>query len=113
MIIIEARFARNQSPIFLNGELIEFFVTFSNKEDSDDYDPEDFDTLAWGSLQLNGYCQTKQLPNAANQLITTSKTCLASNNYSFFSTDLNILFCDLKLSPGESKSCKSNFIIIF
>lgn len=70
------------------------------------------ENLAWASVQINGYCKTQEfkLPTM-NQPHTLPKTSLNVHENSSLSTDPKILFCDLRLANGESRTC--NFQCLF
>lgn len=63
------------------------------------------ENLAWASVQINGYCKTQELaPHSQQQ--TLPKTSLNVHENSLLATDPKILFCDLRLANGESRTCK-------
>ena len=65
------------------------------------------ENLAWASVQINGYCKTQELKlPPANQPHSLPKTSLNVHENSHLSTDPKILFCDLRLANGESRTCK-------
>lgn len=65
------------------------------------------ENLAWASVQINGYCKTQEFKVAlANQSQTLPKTSLNIHENSHLSTSPKILFCDLRLANGESRTCK-------
>lgn len=61
--------------------------------------------LAWGSVQINGYCKTQHKIKEPVQSLP--KTSLNVHENSILSTEPKILFCDLRLANGESRTCKS------
>lgn len=71
------------------------------------------ENLAWATAQIHCYRsstqQDKQMETA--QPVFTAETALNTTNQGqgnvVIATDPKILFCDLRLSPGENKSCKS------
>lgn len=76
------------------------------------------ENLAWASVQINCLCLTNDSINFPSVMSVTkdekflgnSETsfapCLTDNGHVVLSTKPKILFCDVGLSPGESKSCK-------
>lgn len=68
------------------------------------------ENLAWASVQINGYCKTQEfkapLPNQPQSL---PKTSLNVHENSLLATDPKILFCDLRLANGESRTCKNDY----
>jgi RAB6A-GEF complex partner protein 2 len=66
------------------------------------------ENLAWASVQINGYCKTQEFKvPLPNQPLTLPKTSLNVHENSFLATDPKILFCDLRLANGESRTCKN------
>lgn len=67
------------------------------------------ENLAWASVQINGYCKTQETRNpASSSYPQTLPTSLNLQENSILSTDPKILFCDLRLANGESRTCKMN-----
>lgn len=73
------------------------------------------ENLAWATAQVHSYCVSSEDERftEANPGKTTGsgKTETALNTQQgqgnvVLETEPKILFCDLRLSPGESKSCK-------
>lgn len=62
--------------------------------------------LAWASVQINGYCKTQQQIKSPTQNYpqTLPKTSLNIHENSIIVTDPKILFCDLRLASGESRT---------
>lgn len=62
--------------------------------------------LAWASVQINGYCKLQQVKNLHQNYPpqTHPKTSLNIHENSIISTDPKILFCDLRLASGESRT---------
>lgn len=71
--------------------------------------------LAWASVQINGYCKTKQQIKSPTQTFPQSvqKTSLNIHENSMLSTEPKILFCDLRLANGDSRTCKNTKFITF
>lgn len=137
MIEIQAKLLRHQSAVYLSGEKVELFVTFTNRAHPEqrvaqsnewvEFLQFDFlthltlsiyaiirnimENLAWASVQILGYVKThehrNQLVESQNHNPTTS---LHVQDNSFLSTSPKILFCDLKLGKDESKTCKLTLI---
>lgn len=71
------------------------------------------ENLAWATAQIHCYRSlTQDEKNADNLRIFTAETTLNAANQGqgsiVMATEPKILFCDLRLSPGESKSCNIN-----
>jgi hypothetical protein len=64
--------------------------------------------LAWASVQINGYCKTqlhsKNAPQNSNHNLSVAKTSLKVAENCNLSTEPKILFCDLRLANGESRT---------
>ncbi|KAG5684509.1 hypothetical protein PVAND_013738 [Polypedilum vanderplanki] len=108
MIEIDAKLLRNQSAVFLCGETVEVFITISNhslpEHKISQSNVDAMEHLAWASVQINGYCKTQQVKNIQNIQQTLPKTSLNIHENSILSTEPKILFCDLRLANGESRT---------
>lgn len=117
MIEVTAKLIRGS--VYLSGESVECCITFSNpllpdhKIAQSHYDS--FESLAWASAQIHCQCTTDAKvhnQNVVQALVppTKSDTSLAiggpDSGKIEIATKPRILFCDLRLSPGESRSCK-------
>nr|XP_018907989.1 PREDICTED: RAB6A-GEF complex partner protein 2 [Bemisia tabaci] len=107
-------------PIFMPGETVGCSVTFTNPPVSTDKkshcNSEVLEVLAWASAQIHCLCSTndkisvpriKETSPGATSVInsdTSFMPCQGDKGQVVFSTTPRILFCDLSLSPGESKS---------
>lgn len=62
--------------------------------------------LAWASVQINGYCKTQQQLKSptTNFPQALPKTSLNIHENSIIVTEPKILFCDLRLASGESRT---------
>lgn len=85
------------------------------------------ENLAWGACQIHCYCNsTISLPESASasgithsgqpeSLPSMNDTSIAAamkgQGQVVFKTEPKILFCDLRLAPGETKSCKLKWIV--
>lgn len=71
------------------------------------------ENLAWATAQIHCYRSSTQLDRSNDNPIYTAETALSVSNQGqgnvVFVTDPKILFCDLRLSAGESKSCKHHY----
>lgn len=74
------------------------------------------ENLAWATAQIHCYRSSNQhdRDNNENAMVFTAETALnATSNQGQgqveMVTDPKILFCDLRLSAGESKSCTTMF----
>ncbi|EEB17277.1 conserved hypothetical protein [Pediculus humanus corporis] len=121
MIEISARLIKGS--VFLAGEVVECYITFSNPpypnhkkfHGSSDV----IENLALASAQIHCQCTTnsKLIQNQQNsdndsltlntQTDTSFAPCKTDSGYVVLSTKPKILFCDLRLATGESKSWKS------
>lgn len=59
--------------------------------------------LAWASVQINGYCKMQQ-QQLKSPTQAYPKTSLNIHENSIVVTDPKILFCDLRLASGESRT---------
>uniref|UniRef100_U5EY67 Putative retrograde golgi transport protein rgp1 n=1 Tax=Corethrella appendiculata TaxID=1370023 RepID=U5EY67_9DIPT len=117
MIEITAKLIREHSA-FLCGESVECLITFRNpannqhKISQSNYDI--LENLAWATVQIHCYCNSTLNDRNAIDTNSLSKNITASTSLSargnltgnsevLKSTDPKILFCDLRLSPGESR----------
>lgn len=108
-------------PVYLPGDRVGCWVTFTNPPlPADKRSQSNIDTLeslAWASAQIHCLCTTSgKLASLVKQkMASPEKTHVAMSNTSFapcqgdsgkiiLSTKPRILFCDLRLSPGESRS---------
>lgn len=112
--MIEVTACLPRGPVFLAGETISCDIVFTNiSRDSD----AEMDTVAWSSVQIICQCTVSesrvQLPKT--QLMSTEEASSTGCDTSFvpnkgergltvLCTKPKILFCDLKLQPGDSRS---------
>ncbi|XP_063312744.1 RAB6A-GEF complex partner protein 2 [Pelobates fuscus] len=112
MIEVVAKLIRG--PVFLAGEALECLVTFTNPLSAASTSASS-ETLAWASAQI--HCQFHasesrvQLPASEEQrqdVQAENETVFIPNRgergQCILSTPPKILFCDLRLDPGETKS---------
>lgn len=83
------------------------------------------ENLAWATAQVHCYCssatderaiEAKTSKNVAKAAIVTADTALNTQQGQgnvALETKPKILFCDLRLSPGETRSCNTTFEITF
>ncbi|XP_053989101.1 RAB6A-GEF complex partner protein 2 isoform X2 [Hylaeus anthracinus] len=117
MIEITAKLVRG--PVYFSGEVIECLVTFSNPPNPihqiSQSHSDIFESLAWASAQVHCQCSTNLKLVLAEKLNTTARLAAINANTTFapwqqdnghvvLNTKPKILFCDLRLSPGESKT---------
>ncbi|KAF7279992.1 hypothetical protein GWI33_006508 [Rhynchophorus ferrugineus] len=115
MIEVTAKLIRGH--VFLSGEVVECLISFthpvspSHKVSQSHTDV--FESLAWASAQINCQCftdpkigKTKDNEKSCQLFLpdTALRTIGSDNSKLEFSTEPRILFCDLRLSPGQSKS---------
>ncbi|XP_017481883.1 PREDICTED: RAB6A-GEF complex partner protein 2 [Rhagoletis zephyria] len=110
MIEIRAKLVRADSAIYATGERVECLIEFTHIG-SPGGDNIRMENLAWASAQLHCYRKTSYnvaTSDKVNELAElVGKTALdavtqASGDI-IIATNPKILFCDLKLSPGETK----------
>lgn len=136
MIEIKARLVREQTAVFLAGESIECFVTFTNPQRPQHKIAQsnrwnffsDFallmklliskilpisdilENLAWATVSIQCYCNTTlrkdKLLDDATTASTSLATSLSKQGTLVAAAQPKFLFCDLRLEPGETKSCK-------
>lgn len=117
MIEVTAKLVRGS--VYLSGETVECCITFSNKPPSGhrtfQSNKDVFESLAWASAQIHCYCTTDQKvrkvsTDESKSMISNSDTALSEDTQETGRTEIatkpRILFCDLRLSPGEKRSCK-------
>lgn len=112
--MIEVAACLPRGPVFLAGETLHCDIIFTNISRDNDLEA---DTVAWSSVQIICQCTVSesrvQLPKT--QLMSTEEASSTGCETSFvpnkgergltvMCTKPRILFCDLKLQPGESKS---------
>ncbi|XP_003703058.1 RAB6A-GEF complex partner protein 2 isoform X1 [Megachile rotundata] len=117
MIEITAKLIRG--PVYFSGEVIECLVTFSNPPNPihqiSQSNSDIFESLAWASAQVHCQCSansklviSEKLNTAARLVAINANTTFApwqqDNGHVVLNTKPKILFCDLRLSPGESKT---------
>ncbi|XP_059486249.1 RAB6A-GEF complex partner protein 2 [Neocloeon triangulifer] len=118
MIELTARLLRG--PVYLAGEMVECSVTFRNPSPPENTRSQSnndvFENLAWASVQMHCICAVNEsrvsgsqegssVEEAANSLSHTSYVpCKGENGQIVLATKPKILFCDLRLSSGESKT---------
>lgn len=116
MIEVVAKLIR--SHVFLTGEVVECSISFTHptspshmiSQSNDDT----FESLAWASAQIICLCFTdpkisKQEEGKTSQTVLSNKTALTVSTQEGnieIATKPKILFCDLRLSPGQTKTCK-------
>ncbi|KAE8750094.1 hypothetical protein FOCC_FOCC003218 [Frankliniella occidentalis] len=118
--MIEAVASLLTGPVYLSGENVECSITFTNPpvpqhKTSQSYS-DGLESLAWASAQIHCQCSTngkvthpKTNTLAAEELSITNKDtsfapCRGENGHVVLSTKPKILFCDLRLAPGESRT---------
>ncbi|XP_065299174.1 RAB6A-GEF complex partner protein 2 isoform X2 [Dermacentor albipictus] len=120
MIEVQAKLLRD--VVYVAGDSVECLVTFTNKqpdencnESSDNSIKRMPENIAWASAQIHCHCSVDEskvrFPKSPSQeqMATGSKDtsfipCRGEKGYVVFSSKPKILFCDLRLLPGESKS---------
>ncbi|ENN70268.1 RAB6A-GEF complex partner protein 2 [Dendroctonus ponderosae] len=112
MIEVSAKLVRGH--VFLSGEVVECIISFNHPVATahkvSQSHADVFEGLAWASAQIHCQCFTDaRLPKASNSEnvghLTMANTALGSatgdNAKVEFATKPKIIFCDLRLSPGQ------------
>ncbi|XP_012272249.1 RAB6A-GEF complex partner protein 2 [Orussus abietinus] len=117
MIEIIAKLVKG--PVYFSGEMVECLVTFSNPPNPvhqiSQSHSDIFESLAWASAQIHCQCTTNEKTVLIDKLnVNVRSTAINAdtafapwqqeNGHVVMNTKPKILFCDLKLSPGESKT---------
>ncbi|XP_055940303.1 RAB6A-GEF complex partner protein 2-like isoform X3 [Argiope bruennichi] len=115
MIEVHARLPHGS--VFLTGEVVECHISFRSpftySQKQSQYNSDIEEVLAWASAQIHCQCTVDdtlvKFPSTASQeeLATASQDTSfipCESGHVVLSTKPKILFCDLKLSPGESKT---------
>lgn len=115
MIEVVAKLIRGH--VFLTGEVVECSISFTHpsspaymiSQSNDDV----FESLAWASAQIICQCFTdskiskqEEKTNAAVSGTNTALTVNTQDGKIEIATKPKILLCDLRLSPGQTKTCK-------
>ncbi|KAL1375216.1 hypothetical protein pipiens_017623 [Culex pipiens pipiens] len=121
MIEITAKLIRDQSAVFLCGEVVECLITFTNptlpEHRISQSNCDILENLAWATVQIHCYCNSTiqerggpsapvDAPSSIVKNVSGSTSLDASNQLKgevLKSTEPKILFCDLRLSPGEMR----------
>ncbi|KRK02662.1 uncharacterized protein Dyak_GE25453, isoform B [Drosophila yakuba] len=120
MIEIKAKLLRADSAIYATGEKVECLIEFTNKVFCDDQtasqardanEANSRENLAWASAQLHCYRKTSYSTSASDKAAELTemigRTALDAVTQApgdvIVATKPKILFCDLRLLPGETK----------
>ncbi|XP_059612847.1 RAB6A-GEF complex partner protein 2 [Phlebotomus argentipes] len=111
MIEITSKLVREQTPVFLCGEVVECFISFTNPSLPEHKIAQSnidiLENLAWATAQIHCYCNSV-FQERSNQDSLTNDTSLTAATQGqgdiVMATSPKILFCDLRLAPGETKS---------
>ncbi|XP_046354863.1 RAB6A-GEF complex partner protein 2-like [Haliotis rufescens] len=114
--MIEVSASLPRGPVFLAGETIQCEIYFTNIGSRSENEP-DVSSLAWASVQIICQCTVSEsrilLPRAQNLSTEDASTTGCDTSFvptkgerglTVLSTKPKILFCDLRLQRGESKS---------
>lgn len=116
--MIEVAVKLLKGSIYLTGEVVECIITFSHPPSPSHKVSQShsdvFESLAWASAQITCQCTTdiklnkQEEPPKTDHLLndTALSSCVTDSGYIELATKPKILFCDLRLSPGQFKSCK-------
>lgn len=115
MIEINAKLLRDQSAVFMCGEVVECLIDFIHpslpEHKISQSNSDILENLAWATVQLHCYCNASMNDRTGNDVAASrnvggTTSLNASNQLKgevLQSTEPKILFCDLRLSPGEAK----------
>lgn len=115
---IEVTINLTKGHVFLTGESVECSISFSHQLSANhtisQSNSNTIENLAWGSVQIYCHCFTsprinkdiKSHSNDGPMYADTSLTITPESGLTVFATKPKILFCDLKLYPGQTKTCK-------
>ncbi|XP_037049692.1 RAB6A-GEF complex partner protein 2 [Bradysia coprophila] len=113
MIEIVAKLVREQTPVFLCGESVELFISFTNPSLAEhriaQSNNDILENLAWATGQIHCYRSSTDTdkPTDYSQIFSAETALNASSHGQgnvVLATEPKILFCDLRLAVGESKS---------
>lgn len=123
MIEVTAKLTRGS--VFIAGEVIECMITFRNPGAAlnarSQSNTDVCETLAWASAQIHCQCTVSEekvvLPSASPSVVakdgftfpnknTSFSPCAGEGGHVVLATKPKILFCDVRLLPGESKTFK-------
>lgn len=121
MIEVSAKLLRGH--VFLSGEIVECSITFSHPHSPShkvsQSNTDAFERLAWASAQIHCQCYTDSKIYKENERVnqlTFADTALGASTQdgkTEIATKPKILFCDLRLSPGQTKTCECRFPFSF
>lgn len=108
-----------QGHVFLSGEVVECSITFIHPQSPSHMVSQShvdaLESLAWASAQIHCQCFTdskisrvQEPGNALTFADTALNASMNGNGKVEISTKPKILFCDLTLSPGQSRTCISH-----
>ncbi|XP_044747069.1 RAB6A-GEF complex partner protein 2 [Coccinella septempunctata] len=113
---IEVTIKLTKGHVFLTGESVECSISFSHQLSANhtisQSNSNTVENVAWGSVQIYCHCFTSPKVNKDNKLQSndtpmfagTSLAITPESGLTVFSTKPKILFCDLKLYPGQTKT---------
>ncbi|XP_022920364.1 RAB6A-GEF complex partner protein 2 [Onthophagus taurus] len=116
MIEVTAKLIRG--PVYLLGEIVECGISFTHPPSPQhrvsQSNNDAFESLAWASAQIHCQCTTDSKLNRTKTEKKDESNCLINNttlsvgNHDSGRTEVatkpRILFCDLRLSPGQTKT---------
>lgn len=104
-------------PVYLSGEVVECSILFIHpnlpSHRMSQSNADSFGSLAWASAQIHCQCTTdskiaRSAANSGKSSILPNDTsltiCAQDSSVVEFATKPKILFCDLRLSPGQTKT---------
>lgn len=104
-----------QGHVFLSGEVVDCSITFIHPQLPSHMvsqsNTDALESLAWASAQIQCQCFTdskiSKIQESGNPTFadTALNASLNGSGKIEISTKPKILFCDLRLAPGQSKTC--------
>lgn len=122
MIDLTAKLLRGH--VFLSGEVVECSISFSRPPSPSHKISQShtdvLESLAWAAAQIHCQCFTDlkvQKDGDRSTIPTFADTALGASSHESgqieIATKPKILFCDLRLSPGQTKTCKNQYLYIY
>ncbi|GAB0092887.1 RAB6A-GEF complex partner protein 2 [Sergentomyia squamirostris] len=110
MIEITSKLVREQTPVFLCGEVVECFISFTNptlpEHKIAQSNNDILENLAWATAQIHCYCNSVFQERSPQDSLSNDTSLMAATHGQgdiVMATSPKILFCDLRLAPGETK----------
>lgn len=104
----------NRGSVYLAGETIQCTINFVNVSSTSKGNPRCIDTLAWASAQVHCQCTIREQGALSTKSQDASTGGSSGMTYFYptkgeegctvIATEPKIIFCDLRLAPGESRT---------